>query len=280
LDSELSPQLPDARLRDEMAAFYRTNLDYARQQVSHPPAYFDRLLSVMNDVVTAPGARILEIGSGSAGALHSFLRGRPKVSAVALDLSPLSLRAAAENAPPRLRLLAGTALQLPLRDGSVDAVVAFEVIEHLPDVAQALDEALRVLRRPGHVIVGLPNHASLWTPLQDAIFRRDRRAFGVERGRGAGRWWRRNARLAWKKRLSARPQFLYRRPALGAAAGGDADAVYYAAPVDLLRFFENRRAELVSSSVRVRLGRIGSLVPVELQGSTVLAWRVTAAGVR
>ncbi len=72
-------------------------------------------------------------------------------------------------------------------------------------------------------------------------------------------------------------QFLYREPILGAAKGGDADAVYYASPVDLLRFFEKRGAGLVMSSARLRLGWLGALLPVELQGSTVLAWRVTDA---
>jgi SAM-dependent methyltransferase len=153
--------------------------------------------------------------------------------------------------------------------------VAFEVLEHLPDVARALGEMLRVVRRPGFIIIGLPNHASLWTPIEDRLCRRDRRAFGVERGRGAWRWFRRNAGLAWRKRLSRSAEFLYREPILHATAGGDADAVYYAAPIDLLRFFRDRGAALVTSSARLRLGWAGRLLPVELQGSTVMAWRVT-----
>jgi SAM-dependent methyltransferase len=171
--------------------------------------------------------------------------------------------------------VAGDALQLPFGDRSLDAIVAFEVIEHIPDVRQALDEALRVLRRPGFIIIGLPNHASLWTPVEDRLHRRQRLAFGVDHGRGAWRWWKRNAALAWRKRLSSDAEFLYREPILHASAGGDADAVYYASPVDLLRFFHQRHAELVTSSARVRLGWIGRFVPVELQGSTVMAWRVT-----
>ena len=151
------------------------------------------------------------------------------------------------------------------------------MIEHLPDVAAALEEMLRVLRRPGYIIIGLPNHASLWTPLEDRLRRRDRRAFGVERGRGAWRWWKRNAGLTWRKRFSQHEEFLYREPILHAAAGGDADAVYYAAPIDLMRVFRRRGAMLVTSSAQLRLGWIGRFLPVELQGSTVMAWRVTDA---
>jgi SAM-dependent methyltransferase len=275
LDSELTPEVPDSEVRAAMAAFYKGSEGYARQQASHATAYFDRLLGVIDAVMTAPNPHILEIGAGSAAAMHTFLARHPGARAVAMELSPTSLLAAAHRGSSSLRAVAGNALQLPFCDRSLDAVVAFEVIEHLPDVALALDEMLRVVRRPGCIIIGLPNHASLWTPFEDRVRRRDRRAFGIERGRGAWRWWKRNAGLAWRKRLSGDAQFLYREPILHVAAGGDADAVYYAAPVDLMRFFRRRGATMVETSASLRLGWAGRLLPVELQGSTVMAWRVT-----
>ena len=33
----------------------------------------------------------------------------------------------------------------------------------------AVDEMLRVLSKPGYLVFGLPNHGSLWTPIEDAI---------------------------------------------------------------------------------------------------------------
>jgi len=275
LDSRLTPTPPDRRLRAAMADFYKSSERYAHQQSSHTVAYFSRLLGVIDAVLTQSNLRVLEVGAGSAGVMRAFLERRRDAKAVAMELSPASLRAMASDAPPGLRAVAGNALELPFRTGSLDAVVAFEVLEHLPDVALALDEMLRVVRRPGHIIIGLPNHASLWTPVEDSMRRRDRRAFGVVRGRGAWRWFARNADLAWRKRRSNNAEFLYREPILHVAAGGDADAVYYAAPIDLLRFFRKRRATLVTDSARVRLGFAGRFLPVELQGSTVMAWRVT-----
>ena len=273
LDAELTPVVPDSRVRAAMAEFYKSSDGYAHQQGSHTTAYFGRLLGVMNAVLTGSNLQVLEIGAGSAGAMRAFLSRHTDARAVAMELSPASIEAARQGSPS-LRAIAGDALHLPFRDRTLDAVVAFEVLEHLPDVALALDEMLRVVRRPGHIIIGLPNHASLWTPLEDRMKRRDRRAFGVVGGRGAWRWFRRNAALAWRKRLSSDAEFLYREPILHVAAGGDADAVYYAAPVDLLRFLRQRGAALVTSSARVRLGWPGRLLPVELQGSTVMAWRV------
>lgn len=273
LESALTPSVPDEQVRAAMAAFYRHNEPYAQQQASHTMPYFGRLLAVMDAVLTKPDLHVLEIGAGSAAAMREFLATHARVRAVAIELSSASIRAGSEGRPSSLRPVAGNALQLPFRDQSVDAVIAFEVLEHLPDVALALGEMLRVVRRSGHIIIGLPNHASLWTPLEDAVRLRDRRAFGVERGRGAWRWFKRNARLSWQKRLSKEAEFLYREPVLNAAAGGDADAVYYAAPIDLLRFFDGR-ASFVTSSARLRFRWAARFLPVELQGSTVMAWRV------
>jgi SAM-dependent methyltransferase len=277
LESELTPEVPGAHVRAAMAAFYKSSEGYAHQQASHTTAYFNRLLGVMDAVLPRSNLTILEVGAGAAAAMYTFLARHQGARAIALELSPASIEAAIHAGSPSLRAVAGNALQLPFRDRSLDAVVAFEVIEHLPDVAMALDEMLRVVRRPGHIIVGLPNHASLWTPIEDRLRRRNRRAFGIERGRGAWRWWRRNATLAWRKRLSADAEFLYREPILDGTAGGDADAVYYAAPIDLMRFFRSRAATLLTSSARLRLGWAGHLLPVEFQGSTVMAWRVTDA---
>ena len=275
LECGLSTRLPDAATRSALAAFYRTNTLYAVQQAGHDRLYFRRLIPLMESVVPGTSPRVLEIGSGSAGALQAFLMSRPGATGMAMDVSAPSLQRAAENRGGPLRPITGSALEIPFRNRSLDAVVAFEVIEHLPDVRQALDEMLRVLRRPGHIIIGLPNHASLWTPVEDRLRGRTRRAFGVEQGRGAWRWWRRNAGLAWQKRLSRDASFLYREPILDATQGGDADAVYYAAPLDLLRFFRSRGANLVMTSARLRLGPLGRFLPVEFQGSTVLAWRIT-----
>ena len=274
LDRELTRAVPDERVRAAMAAFYRSNEAYAHQQASHTIAYFSRLLAVMDAVLTGPNLHILEIGAGAGAAMREFLATHTDVRAVAMELSSSSQRDGSPRRSPSFMPLTGTALQLPFRDRSLDAVIAFEVLEHVPDVALALREMLRVVRRSGHIIIGLPNHASLWTPIEDALRRRDRRAFGVDSGRGTWRWFKRNARLAWQKRFSMEADFLYREPVLHAAAGGDADAVYYAAPIDLLRFF-HRHAVLVTSSAQVRLGWAGRFLPVEFQGSTVMAWRVT-----
>ncbi|MBI4522016.1 MAG: class I SAM-dependent methyltransferase [Gemmatimonadetes bacterium] len=265
---------PDAHLRARLRSFYREDTAYASQQASHDLAYFDRFSRVVTAAVDVPAPRILEVGSGVATALRALVDGRSGSSAVALELSAEALRRLKHQSAGRVTGVAGDALDLPFAEGSFDAVACFEVLEHLPDVGRAVDEALRVLKRPGYLIAGIPNHGSLWTPLADAIRGRTRRAFGVDGRRGALRWLRRNLGVALRKRLRGHRRFLYREPCLDAVRGGDADAVYYACPIDLVRFLRLRGGTLVTDSARLRLGPLGWCLPYEFQGSAVLAWRV------
>lgn len=51
---------------------------------------------------------------------------------------------------------------LPLRDESVDLVVATEVLEHLEDPCKALKEIFRVLRADGHFVGSAPARSPIW----------------------------------------------------------------------------------------------------------------------
>jgi len=51
----------------------------------------------------------------------------------------------------------GTAEQIPLPDKSVDVVVSFETIEHVPNPVRFLDECVRVLVPGGRLIISTPN---------------------------------------------------------------------------------------------------------------------------
>jgi SAM-dependent methyltransferase len=58
---------------------------------------------------------------------------------------------------PRVDMRHGNLAELPLGDGTVDVVVNFQVIEHLWDQAQFIDECARVLRPSGTLLISTPN---------------------------------------------------------------------------------------------------------------------------
>lgn len=98
--------------------------------------------------------RIVDLGCGNGG-LFPFI-GERRV--VGLDSAMGGLcRTAGDH--PSVRLACGSAMQLPLADGCVDALTAQHVIEHLPDADAALREWRRVLRPGGVVVLVTPNAA-------------------------------------------------------------------------------------------------------------------------
>lgn len=57
----------------------------------------------------------------------------------------------------KIEYLVGDALKLPLDSSSVDVVVSFETIEHLPDQKKFIKEVKRILKPDGIFIVSTPN---------------------------------------------------------------------------------------------------------------------------
>jgi SAM-dependent methyltransferase len=61
---------------------------------------------------------------------------------------------------PRVEMRHGNLAELPLDDGSVDVVVNFQVIEHLWNQGQFVDECARVLRPSGVLLMSTPNRVT------------------------------------------------------------------------------------------------------------------------
>ena len=97
------------------------------------------------------GRRVLDLACG-AGYGTRILRAAG-AEVVALDLDRVCARAAGTPA------LCGRAERLPFPDASLDAVVCFEAIEHVPEPARVLDEIVRVLTRSGLAFLSTPDRA-------------------------------------------------------------------------------------------------------------------------
>jgi SAM-dependent methyltransferase len=105
--------------------------------------------------------RILDLGCGTGGVLqHLGAFG----SAVGLDPAP---EAAVYCRRRSLPMVVGSGLHLPFADASFDAVLALDVIEHVADDIALLQEARRVLRPGGVLVVTVPALPWLWSAHDD-----------------------------------------------------------------------------------------------------------------
>lgn len=116
-----------------------------------------RRFSIIQDF-SAEAERVLDIGCGSSRIVQTL----PHV--VGMDLAMRKLRWL--RAPGR-DLLQGDLGCLPFRDGTFDAVVCSEVIEHVPREQVRLEELARVIRPGGVLVLGTPDYSRrLWRTLE------------------------------------------------------------------------------------------------------------------
>ena len=100
------------------------------------------------------GKRVLDIACGEGyGAAALQKAGAAQV--VGVDVSEFACSHV--RSKYGLDARAGSAEQIPLPDSSIDVVVSFETIEHVPNPGRFLDECARVLAPGGRLIVSTPN---------------------------------------------------------------------------------------------------------------------------
>jgi SAM-dependent methyltransferase len=105
------------------------------------------------------GKRVLDVACGE-GYGSALLAGvASSVTGVDIDATAIAHAHASYAALANVRFEEGSAASLPLPDASVDAVVSFETIEHLPraDQPRMLAEISRVLTQDGMLLLSAPN---------------------------------------------------------------------------------------------------------------------------
>jgi SAM-dependent methyltransferase len=131
-------------------------------QDASPP--ISRLRAWALDAVAVRSGEIaMDVGSGT-GTVTRWLGSLVAPDGEAIGVEPnVRLRQIAEaraTAASGVRFVDGLATELPLADGSVDALWCERVLQHLADPQAAIDEFARVLRPGGRAVLLDSDHAS------------------------------------------------------------------------------------------------------------------------
>lgn len=130
-------RIGDVRLFDLLAGVYD------RLQPTADREKLDAGLELARRDVT----RVLDVAGGSGQGVRAL----DGIEGVVVDAAPGMVRRAARRGLAAVR---GDGACLPVRDGSVDAVLVLDALHHVGDQSGLLDEAARVLR-PGGVLLVL-----------------------------------------------------------------------------------------------------------------------------
>ncbi len=118
-------------------------------------------------------ATIADIGCGSGRMLEDIAREFGGATLVGIDAVPVGLSRAHERVPRALLVLADVRA-LPLTSGSLDAVVALNVLEHVPEDRAVLQQIRRVLRPGGVAVLVVPFNQRLYD-FYDRLLEHERR---------------------------------------------------------------------------------------------------------
>jgi dolichol-phosphate mannosyltransferase len=149
------------RLRNSIAS-----ADYdarAFESVIPLQRYWQRRRHQVITKLAAAYGRVLDVGCGSSRILAS----NPAI--VGLDIQLHKLRYARRFGNP---LIHGSIFELPFADGSFDAVICSEVIEHIPAEERPFEELSRVLKIGGRLVLGTPDYDRWQWRVLEAIYRR------------------------------------------------------------------------------------------------------------
>jgi demethylmenaquinone methyltransferase/2-methoxy-6-polyprenyl-1,4-benzoquinol methylase len=127
--------------------------------------------AMMDWLAPRPGQRLLDVAGGTGDVAFRFLGRAPGSSAVVLDMTESMLvegrkRAEADRMSDRLDWVVGDAMALPLPSSSLDVYTISFGIRNVTRIADALQEAFRVLRPGGRLMVlefsQIPNDLLQW----------------------------------------------------------------------------------------------------------------------
>jgi len=115
-------------------------------------------------------AKVLDMGCGIGYATRYLTKEGFEV--VALDIDEISImqcKFVSNLLGIEHPLVTASITNIPLKNEVFDSIICSEVLEHIPDVRQALSELNRVLKKGGRLVITVPGYAYLVDKLLDVL---------------------------------------------------------------------------------------------------------------
>jgi ubiquinone/menaquinone biosynthesis C-methylase UbiE len=220
----------------EMRAFYNTSGQYLDMLATHDESYLPKYAEYVRKFIP-PSSKIIDLGCGR-GKSTSILSKYYDV--IGADISRKFISYAKKKY--KAKFVVCNALRLPFKNNTFDAAISYGLIEHVLDVPRCLDEAVRIVRPGGYVIIVAPNLSSPLRPLRLLFTKKGYEGFTSSRFETL-LWLFKSIYWSFSKWVFQKPSFIYRKPMLN-ASGPDADATYISNPYDI-------KAYLLSKGLKV-----------------------------
>lgn len=159
---------PTARRLEAAGAAWRTFFDPAARQLiqqmggdvpADVPTYFTHSRQEVLNQIPVGARRVLDLGC-AAGRLGASVKHRQPAEVTGVELDPRAAQLAAEVLDIVHNESASDGI-LDRIEGSFDAIVAADILEHLPDPWSVVRSLSRLLRPGGTLVVSIPNIANL-----------------------------------------------------------------------------------------------------------------------
>ena len=107
----------------------------------------------LNRLEINQGERILDLGCGTGVLIQRLLQVSPEIEVFGIDSCAEMLEIAKQKLPESVDLKVGIADNLPFPSNSFDVVVSTSAFHYFRDPSQALQEAKRVLKPNGRLVI-------------------------------------------------------------------------------------------------------------------------------
>jgi len=127
-----------------------------------------RARKIINELNLKEGDRIIDIGCGDGFYLYLLSNLPIKLNLVGFDYDQIVLTNARKNlASKKIKLVQGSATDMPFKSGEFAKAIMTEVLEHIDDDEKALNEVFRILKPKGVLFLTVPNYRFpfLWDPI-------------------------------------------------------------------------------------------------------------------